>query len=113
MKFWLFGAGNYGSRYAAHTDRQSIIGFVDNDVTKAGGTVDAIPVYSYKNFLDKFNPDGERIIITCARYDDVHAQLAADKLEKYVQGGGKTESSAITKNSFRVPTIRSWAKTLS
>ncbi len=103
MKFYLFGAGKYGKLFIEKNGKSDIIAFIDNDSSKQSSKKkgeNEIPVLSYAEFKEVFNPEAERIIITCNSDTAIYKQLHDDGFATYVAGFSKAGLPAMNYTLF-------------
>lgn len=86
MKYWLFGAGNFGNDYINRYGCENIVGIVDSNVQKHNTRLGDVRICSYEEFLDRFDKENERIIICIFWADGMYLRLLDDSLEPYISG---------------------------
>lgn len=83
---WLFGAGKHGEKYIEEYGSSLCKGFVDNSPERQGLKVKNLSVYSYREFMMRFNKENDVIYITTVRgRDEIYVQLLHDKLHTFVK----------------------------
>lgn len=83
---WLFGAGQYGEKYIGEYGTSMCRGIVDNSLQKQGKLLKEVPIYSYDEFIERFDEEKDIIYITTsAGRSQIILQLANNQLLSFAK----------------------------